>query len=216
MLHSKQVDSSFWAPLLAFAAAQLLAVASPGPSFLNIVQTAVSLSRKHALAAAFDMAVGAVFWAILALFGLGSLFARFPWVFRAAQAVGGAFLLWIAFQIWRLSTDRPLLESGNDTGRKTGCWAAFRTSLGVQLSNPKPAVFFGSIFVALFPGDASLLLKGAAIAIVPVNEFAWYTFVAYVLSTSTARTAYLKRKKWLDRGTAIFLALLAVRLAFSA
>jgi threonine/homoserine/homoserine lactone efflux protein len=208
------MNSPFWAPLLGFAAAQLLAVASPGPSFLNIVQTAVSLSRKHALAAALAMAVGAVFWAVMALFGLGSLFTRFPWLFKTAQAIGGAFLLYIAIRIWRHSEEKPKFAARSGD-RKAGYWTAFRTSLGVQLSNPKPAVFFGSVFVALFPQDATLLLKGSAIAIIPINEFGWYAFVAYVLTTPKARTGYLSRKKWLDRGTAIFLGVLAIRLALS-
>jgi threonine/homoserine/homoserine lactone efflux protein len=209
------MDSTFWAPLLAFALAQLLAVASPGPSFLNIVQTAVSRSRKHALAAALAMAIGAEIWALAALLGLGSLFTRLPWFYRLSQGIGGLFLLWIAIQIWRHSTDSPSLDGNDSNERNRGVWAAFRTSLGVQLSNPKPAVFFASIFVALFPRDASFALKATALAIIPVNEFAWYAFVATVLSTSRARAGYLRCKKWLDRGTTIFLAMLAVRLVFT-
>src|SRR5689334_25417191 len=60
--------------LIGFAIAHILAVASPGPSFVLVAQTAASRSRASALVATAALTVGAALWAAAALFGLQSLF----------------------------------------------------------------------------------------------------------------------------------------------
>jgi threonine/homoserine/homoserine lactone efflux protein len=87
--------------------------------------------------------------------------------------------------------------------------------LAVQLSNPKAAVFFGSIFVTLLPTDAPLWVKGAALAILGMNEFGWYALVALVLSAPRARRVYGRAKRALDALFGGFLTALGVKLALS-
>jgi threonine/homoserine/homoserine lactone efflux protein len=205
---------SFWVPFLTFATAQFLAAASPGPSFLHVVQTSVTRSRRHGIAAAAAMALGAELWALTALLGLGVLFKRYAWLYLVAHIAGGLFLFWIAAQIWGHARSLPARDAGLNpaSGRP---WNSFRRALGVQMSNPKPAIFFASMFIAVFPPDASLLLKICSLGIILIDEFAWYAFVATVLSTARARAGYLKYKTRLDRTMAVVLFLLAVKLVWS-
>ena len=58
------------------AVVHLLAVASPGPSTVLVIQTAAVAGRRGGLLAAFAMMVGALAWAAAALYGLQALFAR--------------------------------------------------------------------------------------------------------------------------------------------
>ena len=93
--------------------------------------------------------------------------------------------------------------------------ATFLRCLAVQLSNPKAAVFFGSIFVTLLPTDAPLWVKGAALAILAMNEFGWYALVALVLSAPKARRIYSQAKRALDALFGGFLTVLGLKLALS-
>ncbi|MBN1204612.1 MAG: LysE family transporter [Myxococcaceae bacterium] len=196
--------------LVPLALAHLVAVASPGPSFLIVAQTSARHSWRMGLHAALGMALGALSWALAALLGLGALFLKFTWLYGVMRLAGGAFLLWVAFQLWRHSAD-PLELTRRSEGEAPPR-RVLLSALRVQLSNPKPAVFYGSIFLALLPPETPLPLKIAALGIITLNEFLWYAFVAVALSRQVVRQAYLRGKIWIDRITAGVLGLLGVHL----
>lgn len=199
--------------LAGLALVHLLAVASPGPSFMLVAQAAVGSGRRAGLLAALATTVGAVAWATAALFGLQALFARFEWLHVAMQVGGALFLLWIAFQIWR-HAHQPLPEPGPGT-RDAGGWKGFVHALLLALSNPKIMVFFGSIFLSVLPADMPPWMPAAALAIVAANEFVWYALVTFVFSGGPARAFYRRAKLWLDRAMAGVLGLLGARLLFA-
>ena len=130
--------------LVGLAVVHLLAVASPGPSTVLVVQTAAVAGRRAGLVAAFAMALGALAWAAAALYGLQALFAHFTWLYRVFQVAGGLFLIYLAVMIWRHARD-PLPEI--EAVARGGDWQVFTRALLLQLGNPKIMVFFGSIFL---------------------------------------------------------------------
>src|SRR3954471_13319015 len=124
--------------LLGLALVHLLAVASPGPSTVLVIQTAAGSGRRAGLIAAFAMMLGALAWAAAALYGLQALFAQFAWLYRVLQIAGGVFLVYLAVMIWRHAGD-PLPEiakmaHGSDR-------QIFARALLLQLGNPKIMVF---------------------------------------------------------------------------
>ena len=134
--------------LLGLAVVHLLAVASPGPSTVLVVQTAAVAGRRGGLVAAFAMMLGAVAWAAAALYGLQALFAQFAWLYRVFQVAGGLFLIYLAVMMWRHARE-PLPEIA--TMARGSDWQIFIRALLLQLSNPKIMVFFGSIFLSVLP-----------------------------------------------------------------
>jgi threonine/homoserine/homoserine lactone efflux protein len=198
--------------LLGLAVVHLLAVASPGPSTVLVVQTA-AVSRRGGLISAFAMMLGAVAWAAAALWGLQALFAHFSWLYRVFQVAGGLFLVWLAIMMWRHARD-PLPEfDGAGAGSD---WQVFTRALLLQLSNPKIMVFFGSIFLSILPQDLPGWMQAAVLAIVAVDEFTWFALLALMFSGTMARAFYRRAKFWLDRTMGGALALLGLRLALSA
>ena len=198
--------------LLGLAVVHLLAVASPGPSTVLVVQTA-AVSRRRGLISAVAMMLGAVAWAAAALYGLQALFAQFAWLYRVFQVAGGLFLIYLAVMIWRHARD-PLpeievLASGSD-------WQVFTRALLLQLSNPKIMVFFGSIFLSVLPHDMPAWMQATVLALVAFDEFTWFALLALTFSGETARTFYRRAKFWIERFMGGALALLGLRLALSA
>jgi threonine/homoserine/homoserine lactone efflux protein len=198
--------------LLGLAVVHLLAVASPGPSTVLVVQTA-AVSRRSGLIAAFAMMLGAVAWAAAALYGLQALFAQFAWLYRGFQIAGGLFLIYLAVMIWRHARD-PLPEITSIT--RGSDWQVFTRALLLQLGNPKIMVFFGSIFLSVLPHDMPAWLQGIVLAVVAFDEFTWFALLALTFSGGTARAFYRRAKFWLDRFMGGALALLGLRLAMSA
>ena len=200
--------------LLGLALVHLLAVASPGPSTVLVIQTAAVAGRRGGLLAALAMMVGALAWATAALFGLQALFARFEWLYLAFRIGGAIYLLYLAAQLWRHARD-PLPEIAVDrTAHMTG-WQGFLRALLLQLSNPKIMVFFGSIFLSLLPQNLPVWMDATVLAIVALNEFTWFALLALLFSGGAARAFYRRAKFWLDRFMGGALALLGLRLAFA-
>lgn len=198
--------------LLGLAVVHLLAVASPGPSTVLVVQTAAVAGRRGGLIAAFAMALGALAWAAAALYGLQALFAHFTWLYRVFQVAGGLFLIYLAVMMWRHARD-PLPEIEAVT--RGSDWQIFTRALLLQLGNPKIMVFFGSIFLSVLPADMPAWMEAAVLALVAFDEFIWFALLALTFSGNTARAFYRRAKVWLDRIMGGALALLGLRLALS-
>jgi len=197
--------------LLGLAVVHLLAVASPGPSTVLVVQTA-AVSRRGGLISAFAMMLGAAAWAAAALYGLQAEFAHFAWLYLVFQVAGGLFLIYLAVMIWRHARD-PLPEIEAAAGGSD--WQVFARALLLQLSNPKIMVFFGSIFLSVLPQNTPAWMDGAVLAIVAVNEFCWFALLALLFSGGPARAFYRRAKIWLDRVMGGVLAALGLRLIFA-
>lgn len=199
-------------PLIGFAVVHLLAVASPGPTFLLVARTAASGSRSAALLAAFAVAVGALVWAAAALFGLQALLARFEWLYLGLRIAGGLYLVYLGVMLFRMA-GRGDGAVPAMSAERAAPGRVFREALMVQLSNPKVAVFFGSVFLTLLPAGAPSWMDVTALAIVFVNELGWFALVALLFSGDAVRAVYRRARVWIERLTGGVLAALGLRLA---
>ena len=197
--------------LLTIGLVQLLAVISPGPSFLITARTAVAGSRLDGFKVALGLGAGTVIWSAAALLGLNIVFRSVPVLFIVMKIAGALFLLWIAWQIFHHAAEPIALEAeAGPAGRP------FVKGFLTQISNPKVAVFFGSIFIAMLPAQVPLWMTLALIAIVTFNEVWWYSAVALFFGSPPVRNFYLRAKQWIDRTTGLFLGALGLRLLWAA
>src|SRR5581483_8089025 len=191
------MDSLF--PLFAIAGALTLGAISPGPSFVMVARTAVAQSRANGLAAALGMGIGGLMYATASLLGLQALFAAVPVVYVLIKVAGGIYLMYIAIRIWRSSKDALAVAADGSSTMPERVKRSFALALVTQLSNPKAAVIYASIFAAFLPPHVPMSLAVSIAAICFVVETGWYATVATVLSSSGPRAAYLSFKSLIDR-----------------
>jgi threonine/homoserine/homoserine lactone efflux protein len=200
--------------LFSILAALALGAISPGPSFLFVTRTSVALSRRDGIAAALGMGLGAAFLCALALIGLRAVIAQVEWVYIGFKVLGGAYLLTLAWRLWRgaapsagaspqqMQTERP----------RRGLARIFLLALATQLSNPKTVVVISGIFAALLPAHVPAWMLLAIPPIQFVIESSWYAFVAMVMSSPAPRSVYLRAQTWIDRAAGCVLGALGLRL----
>ena len=198
------------AAFASIALIHLLAAISPGPSFVVSVQTAASQGFRAAMGLAVGFGIGAVVWAGAALMGLAVLFELAPWLLSALKVVGGLFLVWIALATWRHARE-PMPEPDAVIPQSTA--SAVRLGLATMMANPKPAVFFGAVFVGLVPTDATAPALALLLAVILVDETLWYVLVGRVFSLDRARAAYGRAKAWVDRAFGSLIAAFGVKIA---
>ncbi len=201
------------AAFLAFAGLSLFAAVSPGPAVLMSARTGLTEGFRTGALLALGIASGAVFWAASAMFGLNLLFAVAPTLLWALKIGGAAYLLWLAWQLWREA--RTPLAAGDTRPVPRSGSAAFRLGLMTQLSNPKPAVMFSAIFLGTVPPETPSWVYAALLIVVFANESLWNMAVARIFSLDRTRLRYISLKTVIDRGFGALLALLGVKIAAS-
>ncbi|ENN84577.1 lysine exporter protein [Rhizobium freirei PRF 81] len=192
-------------------AAVFIGAVSPGPSFVLVSRIAVSRSRQAGLAAALGMGTGSVIFATLALFGLSALLMKVEWLYLALKVAGGFYLIYVGIRIWRhaahdLPLDAPSSPAAGGIARN------FFFALGTQLSNPKTAIFYGSIFAALLPASPAPWLLLTVPPAVFLVEVGWYTVVTFAFSSNRPRAFYVGSKLWIDRVAGAVIGALGARL----
>ncbi len=192
-------------------AAVFIGAVSPGPSFVLVSRIAVSRSRKAGLAAAFGMGTGSVIFATLALFGLSALLMKVEWLYLALKIGGGLYLIYVGIRIWRSAADDLPIDAPA-TPAEGGVVRNFLFALGTQLSNPKTAIFYGSVFAALLPAAPAAWLLFTVPPAVFLVEVGWYTVVTLAFSSNRPRALYVGSKLWIDRVAGAVIGALGARL----
>jgi threonine/homoserine/homoserine lactone efflux protein len=203
--------------LLGVLGALAIGVVSPGPSFIMVARTAVAQSRADGVAAALGMGVGGMLFGAAAIAGLAVVLTAVPWLYLALKLAGGAYLVYLGWRIFR-SAAEPLAVDSADGGEPspTARGRSFALGLLTQVSNPKTAIIYASVFAALLPPQlplAAMLLLPLAVFVI---EAGWYAIVALLLSARAPRAAYLRYKRWIDRAAGGVMAVLGLRLLSSA
>lgn len=205
---------AFWSAV-AIASALAVGAVSPGPSFIVVARNSIALSRRHGLATACGMGLGAATFAVLALLGVHAVLTAVPMAFWVLKIAGGLYLLYLAVLIIR-GAKAPMQLSTDGSVTMISLRRAFFSGLLTQLSNPKTAIVFASVFSALLPATIPLWFYAVLPLLALLIDGGWYITVAYLLSAEAPRQAYLKFKTGIDRAAGSVMGLLGLKLVLSA
>ncbi len=194
--------------LPAFALVWAMAVVLPGPNFLAAARSSLSGSRRLGALTALGVATGSVTWAFSAMVGLHALFMAFAWLYETVKIVGGLYLLYMGLTLVRSAMNG---EERGDMAPRGGA-GGYRLGLLTNLSNPKSAAFFGSMFLTLLPHPLSPLQACATLAVVFTVSLSWYSLVAYGFSLRCMRRAYRRIRRPLSACIGGLLAFFGARL----
>ncbi|SET57496.1 LysE family translocator [Paracoccus homiensis] len=192
--------------LALFVSTLAVAILSPGPGVIAVSQSAFSMGRRRALPYGWGLALGASLWCLFSLLGLTVLFRILPWTFVVLKVLGGAYLVWIAWKMWRGAPD-PLPDPA-ESRRGTG----FLGGLILNLSNPKPALFYSAVLLSIFPAQIGASDKAAIYATALTVEMSFYTGLACLMALPLLRRRYYAAKLWIDRVAAALIGALGLSL----
>ena len=185
---------------LMVAMVHMIALASPGPDFFFVSQTAASRSRKEAMMGVIGITLGVAVWAAVALMGLHLILQKMAWLHQIITVGGGLYLCWMGWQLLKSARSKK-----QDGGAETDVAVAlptrgrtFMRGLLTNLSNPKAVVYFGSVF-SMFVGDSvSGGERSAIFLLIVIETLAWFSLVAMVFALPKMRRGYQRLAKWID------------------
>ncbi len=205
------MTASLWASLATIVGVWFVTVLSPGPNFLATAYTASRQSRRLGLIVVAGIAVGTMVWATASLLGLGLLFRSAAWLYQAFKIAGGLYLAYLGLRTIlqaRRQTRQPLAAPPALTSR-----GAFLRGLVVDLSNPKAAIFFASLFAVAVPPEAPFWFKALVVAAVVAMAGGWYALVACLVTQRPVAAALARLQTAVSYVTGAVFVALGLRLA---
>lgn len=200
------MDGITLAQLTVFVSTLGLAILTPGPAIIAATRTAAARGRAAAMPYAMGLAVGASLWCLFALFGLTVLFHWLPSLFVALKLIGGAYLLYVAWQLFRHAND-PLTPA-NVMAAGPGFWHG----IVLNLSNPKPALFYSSVILLIFPALHGFTQSAQIYLLALLIELSFYAAVTALVATGPVRRRYFGAKAWIDRVAGALIGVLGLSL----
>lgn len=126
--------------LLAFTAAALVLIITPGPDMTLFMGKTLTQGRKAGIAAVLGATSGLVVHSVLAALGVSVLLAASETAFYVLKIVGATYLVWLAYQAVRkgssLSVDKEVSTNRQSFSR---VWAQ---GFMINMLNPKIVLFF--------------------------------------------------------------------------
>ncbi|HEV7290982.1 MAG TPA: LysE family translocator [Devosia sp.] len=181
--------------ILTFALAALVLAVTPGPDMALFISRTMNWGRVHGFATVLGALTGIAIHTSLVAFGISVLIVTAPAAFWVLKIVGALYLVWLAIGAFR--SGGGLLVS-RTAGKQPSFAQSYMTGLGINLTNPKIALFFVTFlpqFVsAADPAAAGkLLFLGAEFVLVSLP-----VVIAIVLFAEWLTTT-LRERPWVSK-----------------
>jgi len=196
--------------ILAFALAALVLAVTPGPDMALFVSRTMNWGRSHGYVTVLGAITGIGIHTMLVAFGISLLIVTAPAAFWVLKIVGALYLVWLAIQAIRDGGGMLVVKRA---GKQPSWRKSYLTGLGINLTNPKIALFFVTFlpqFVSAADPHAAgkLLFLGFEFVVVSIP-----VVIAIVLFAEWL-TRTLKENAWV--GKALNWSFAAVFMAFAA
>jgi len=129
--------------LLAFLTYAFVTSITPGPNNTMLLASGVNYGFVRSLPHVLGISIGFGVMVVGVGAGLGRLFEDYPSLYAALRIVGGAYLLYLA---WQIATAAPM-QDASPNGRPFGFWKA----AGFQWVNPKAWIMAIGAITAYLP-----------------------------------------------------------------
>jgi threonine/homoserine/homoserine lactone efflux protein len=169
---------------LTFAMVLLVAVISPGPAIAALVARIMARGTDGIAAFCAGLVLGDLIWLSCAMFGLAALAALFQPVFQIVKYVGAAYLLFLAWKLWRDSGAPVQAEPVRGRGMQL-----FGAALLLSLGNPKIMLFYLALMPTVIDLTSLTVLDMAELAVI-VAVVVSAVLAGYVLLAAHARRMF--------------------------
>jgi len=118
---------------------------SPGPDNIYVLMQSIAHGKKYGLATVSGLISGCIIHTTLLAFGVSAIIKNNDTLFFIIKLFGAAYLLYLAFQVFKSSGDLSISETQVP---KKSVSQLFKQGFIMNVLNPKVSIFF----LAFFPG----------------------------------------------------------------
>ena len=188
-------------------------IVAPGADFALIIRQCVVHGRRAAMITSIGIGCSLLFHIGYTILGIGLIVSKSLFLFGLLKWLGAAYLIYLGIKAFR----EPALVIENDGERAIAehlpAWKLFGAGFVTNALNPKPVLFFLSLFSALVSphtpvGIQALYGLGMATALI-----LWFFGVSLVFTSKPVRERFVATGRWFNRATGALFIGLGLRLA---
>lgn len=199
---------------LEFLLTSLVVVLIPGTGVLYTVATGLFVGKRASFFAALGCTLGIIPALLASTLGLAAIFHASAVAFQVVKYVGAAYLLYLAWQMWRSSS--PLSISGQRPNRHYS--ELMIKGFLLNILNPKLSIFFLAFLPQFIPATStgvliSMLTLGAVFMLMTLGVFVVYGFLSGSFSAFIVNS--VRASMIIEKCFATSFAALGVKLALS-
>jgi len=203
--------AGLWTGFATVIGVWIVTVVTHGPNFLATVHATLTRSRRAGLLVVAGITVGTALWGTASLFGLGLLFQAAGGLYEAVKLAGAGYLVIVGVRL--ILSARRTSAPARIVGPAIPAAHAFRHGLVTDLSNPKAAAFFTSLFAVAVPPTAPLWFDALLVATVAGIAGLWYGTVAWAMAADPVVALYRKAARAISALAGVVFVALGLRLA---
>lgn len=193
---------------LSLCAVCILGAMSPGPSLAMVAKHSLAGGRCNGISTAWAHASGIAIYAFITLIGLAVVLHQSPLLFKGISYAGALYLAYLGFNALR---SKGGVAEKLHSGKAVSVGQSAKEGFLISLLNPKIALFFIALF-SQFVAVGEELSSKAVIVLTPfVTDGLWYTFIAFIISSSGLLERLRSHAVLIDRLSGVVLIALAIR-----
>jgi RhtB (resistance to homoserine/threonine) family protein len=199
--------------LLTVAVVHLMAVMSPGPDLVVCIKNTLKYSRATGIWTALGFATGILVHVTYGLLGIALLISQSVLLFNVVKLIGAAYLIYLGAKALLSHSDSKLEVDFEPTQQKLSAFKAWQNGFLTNLLNPKATLYFLGFFSVVIPPDLAMIHLLVITLTLFLLTFAWFTTVAFIMTTKPIRETFLKIEKRADQVFGGILILLGLKVA---
>jgi RhtB (resistance to homoserine/threonine) family protein len=200
--------SDYLVELAAVMAVFSFAIVAPGADTAVVMRQSLVHGRRAGILTAFGIGASLLFHVTYTILGLGLIVAQSLLLLSIIKWVGAAYLIYLGIMALRApAMALPDPAAMPSQAVKVGAAKSFALGFITNALNPKAILFFLSLFSVLVSHQTPALVKGAYGLVMATALVAWFSGVAYFMTTLRVRRGFARIGPWLNRLTgAVFIA----------
>lgn len=198
---------------LLVAGIHLLAVMSPGPDFAMVLRNSLVYSRRVGILAAVGLGAGILLHVTYSLLGIGLIISQSILLFNAIKLIGAAYLIYMGVRaLLAKKSEEKVLDLAEDSSCISN-FEAIKMGFLTNALNPKATLFFLALFTQVINPETALGIKVLYGLEMSVATFAWFAFVALILTHRHINKLFSQVRHYLDKAFGAILIALGIKVA---
>src|SRR5690606_8480384 len=189
-----------------FALTVLPLIFTPGPDMLFILSQVMGKDAKAGMMATVGVCCGYLVHSILVALGIAAIIVSFPVLFETIRWLGIAYLLYLAFGLFKSVFSKNVLNIEKKTSANP-----IQKGFFTALLNPKGMLIYFAILPQFIDKSANTVSQGLILSFIFIGLiFVVYCGLSICFSKMDQKTQIVELKqKWLDGTSGVLLALAA-------
>jgi RhtB (resistance to homoserine/threonine) family protein len=205
----------YWTELAGLMAVFAVMIVAPGADFALVIRQSIVHGRRAAMLASFGIGCSLLFHISYTILGIGLIVSKSLLLFSLLKWAGAGYLIYLGVNAIRAPAMAMNVQDESVGIADLRAWKLFGMGFVTNALNPKPVLFFLSLFSLLVSPNTPALIQAGYGLVMASALILWFLGVSIVFTSRPVRERFLAMGRWFNPVTGAMFIGLGLRLAFA-